>query len=129
MSNTVTKKQKITVIVDTYNDRQTGQEKKKRRQVGEVTHWSDGGMSIEMWGPTGVQKLSVFDYDQPDASQPQQGYQQQPQQQPQQGYQQQPQQQPQQGYQPPAQPAMNQQQPNPQAPSNAFDNMNDDIPF
>lgn len=97
MSNSVVKKQKVTIIVDTYTDNQTGQEKKKRRQVGEIIHWSDGGISLEMWGPTGVQKLSVFDYDQPSqqgAQQPQQGYQA-PQQ-------------------PMQQPAKNQQQPNPQ---------------
>jgi len=98
MTNQVTKKQKIMVVTGEYQDKNTGQNKKRRRQVGEVTHWSDGGMSIEMWGPTGVQKLSVFDYSDDNQQQaPQQGFQQpqQPQQQAQ-GFQA-----PQGGYQPP----------------------------
>lgn len=123
MTNTVLKKQKIMIVTDTYQDRQTGQDKKRRRQVGELIQWSDGGISVEMWGPTGVQKLSVFDYQDDNQQTPQQ-------QAPQQGYQQ-PQQQG--GYQPPQQPAMNQQQPNPQGgfqqPQNQFNQNNDEPPY
>lgn len=98
MNNTVIKKQKMTVVTGTYQDKQTGQSKNRYRQIGEIIHWSDGGISGEIWGPHGCTKIGFYDYEEPgQQNNQQQGFQQQPQQQ---GFSQQPQG----GYQAPAQP-------------------------
>ena len=79
----VIKREKITIVIDTYNDRQTGQEKKKRRTIGELVTMQNDDMSTyqfgQLWGPTGCTDFSVYEEDGPaqamQVAQPQQGLQ------------------------------------------------------
>jgi len=92
----VLKKENITVVTGTYQDRQTGQQKNRYRTIGElVTMQGDDGSVYqfgELWGPHGVTKFNAYE-------QQEQGQQPAPQQQPTQGgCQQPPAQQPQQQY-------------------------------
>ena len=76
----VIKREKITIVIDTYNDRQTGQEKKKRRTIGELVTMQNDDMSTyqfgQLWGPTGCTDFNVYEEDGPaqamQAAQPQQ---------------------------------------------------------
>ena len=92
----VLKRENLSVIIDTYQDKQTGQQKHKRRTIGEiVTMQGDDGSVYqfgEIWGPHGCTKFNIYeqqdDAQQAPAQNQSQGYQQQ------QAYQQAPQQQP-----------------------------------
>jgi hypothetical protein len=83
----VTNKQNMTIAIREYQDNQ-GQTKKVWKTIGEITTWGDGSQSFEVWGPTGSTAGQVFDKQDNNQEQGQQGgYQNQPQQQPQQGQQ------------------------------------------
>ena len=87
--STVIKKENITVIVGTYNDKQ-GNEKKRYRTIGElITMQGDDGSQYqfgEIWGPHGVTNINIYQQDdktqQAPAPQQQQQYNNQPQQSP-----------------------------------------------
>ena len=87
MSN-VLNKENIVIVVDTYKDRQTGQEKKVFKTIGElVTMQGNDGQPYQfgrLWGPTGSTEFKVYSQENRQQAvnnaQPQQGgYQQQPQ--------------------------------------------------
>lgn len=62
---TLLKKENINVVIEVYQDRQTGQEKKKRRTIGEiVTMQGDDGSVFqfgEIWGPHGSTKFDIYE--------------------------------------------------------------------
>tara|TARA_R110002096_G_scaffold315227_4_gene509462 strand:- start:1159 stop:1482 length:324 start_codon:yes stop_codon:yes gene_type:complete len=96
----VIKRENLTIVTGLYKDKQTGEEKKRYRTIGELVTYQNDDSTItqfgEMWGPTGSTKFNVYEQTDRNASQPaqqqQQQYQQAPQQQApqQQQYQQQP---------------------------------------
>jgi len=90
----VIKKENITISIGEYE--KDGQTKQRYKTIGElVTMQGDDGSTYqfgEMWGPTGSTKFNVYEQQDRNATQSQQGYQQ-----PNQGFQQQ------QGYQQPQQ--------------------------
>ena len=80
---TLLKKENINVVIEVYQDRNTGQEKKKRRTIGEiVTMQGDDGSVFqfgEIWGPHGSTKFDIYEQQdnqqqQAPQSQPQPGY-------------------------------------------------------
>lgn len=62
---TLIKKENINVVIEVYQDRNTGQEKKKRRTIGEiVTMQGDDGSVFqfgEIWGPHGSTKFDIYE--------------------------------------------------------------------
>ena len=63
----VLKKENLTIVIGTYKDRQTGQEKKQYRTIGElITMQGDDGSTYQfgkLWGPTGCTDFKVFEND------------------------------------------------------------------
>lgn len=60
----VLKRESISVVIDSYQDKQTGQTKHKRRTIGElVTMQGDDGSVYQfgdIWGPHGSTKFNVY---------------------------------------------------------------------
>jgi hypothetical protein len=87
LSNTILKKENITVITGTYNDAQ-GTEKNRYRTIGELVTMQGQDGSVfqfgEIWGPHGSTKFNVYAQEdkkqvappqqQPQQSAPQEGY-------------------------------------------------------
>lgn len=68
----VTNKQNMTIAIREYQDNQ-GQNKKVWKTIGEITTWDDGSQSFEVWGPTGSTQGQVFDKQDNNQAQGQQG--------------------------------------------------------
>ncbi len=62
------KRESINVVIGEYQDKQTGQTKKQRKQIGErLTFQGDDGSHYaigKLWGPHGVTEVSFYEEDQ-----------------------------------------------------------------
>jgi hypothetical protein len=64
-------KQNISIVVDTYIDKNTGQEKKSYRTVGELItmQGNDGPYQFgKLWGPGGVVEFKIYDQKERDSA-------------------------------------------------------------